>query len=78
MLILSVAPKGDPDKVRDVTVIIDAATKVTVLSGGGKKELTGKETFTNPHVKEGARATAVFDAGGKTLEVRIEDRPKGR
>lgn len=71
MLILSVKMKGEERKETDQVANIVSTTKVFVYTAEGKKELTGKDAFKDPKVKEGARATAIFDAEGKTLEVHI-------
>ena len=73
MIVLAVEVKNEQ---MDQILRIGATTKVIVYSGEGKKELVGKDTFKDPNVKEGARATAILDDAGKTLEVRIGTPPK--
>jgi len=72
MLILAVEVKNEQ---MDQILRIGDATRVIVYSAKGKKELVGKDTFKDPHVKEGARASAILDDAGKTLEVRIGTPP---
>jgi hypothetical protein len=68
MLILAVYVKNEQ---MDQILRIGDATKVIISKGESKKELLGKDTFKDPSVKEGARATAILDDAGKTLEVHI-------
>jgi hypothetical protein len=68
MLILAVYVKNEQ---MDQILRIGDATKVFIHKGEGKKDLVGKDTFKDPSVKEGARATAILDDAGKTLEVHI-------
>lgn len=68
MIILAVYVKNEQ---MDQILRIGNATKVFVYKGEARKELVGKNVFKDPNVKEGARATAVLDDAGKTLEVHI-------
>lgn len=68
MLILAVYVKNEQ---MDQILRIGDATRVFVHKGEDKKELVGKNVFKDPNVKEGARATAVLDDAGRTLEVHI-------
>jgi len=67
-LILAIYVKNEQ---MDQILRIGDATKVFIHKGESKKELVGKDTFKDPNVKEGARATAVLDDASKTLEVHI-------
>src|SRR2546422_674900 len=59
----------------DKEVKIADDTKVTIVVGKEKKELTGKDGLKNELVKEGI-AVAIVSKDGKVIEIRIGDAPK--
>ena len=46
-----------------------------ILPGKDRKPLTGQDIFRCPQLKEGVRATVVFDSENRAAEIRLEGAP---
>jgi hypothetical protein len=57
-------------------LLLDDDAKVTVLDGGQKKTMTGKEALAAGVIKEGATATFVPDGSFKIKELNVGDMAK--
>jgi hypothetical protein len=55
----------------DQEVRITGATKAVLFDGKERKELTGKDLFKRPELKEGTRVRAVIDDQGRALELHV-------
>jgi len=69
-IILSVKTKDKPDM--DQRVKIGPESKL-ILSAKDKKPLIGQDIFTCPKLKEGVRATVLFDEEKRAAEIRLDD-----